>query len=141
MLWAAVGPPTVWVRPLGREELRSAGFTVVETAAEFERAAAGARVLWVQRDAFPLVDRTWLSEQYDAGVTVGVLDGTMVDLGDLLWTTFGGNGWITPGGWRPVASSAHRRCGSAIGGGRSSEWLYLAWIVAISRNAPEARCS
>jgi hypothetical protein len=135
------GSPVSWVRPLGREELRALGFTVVDSVAEFKRAAAGASVLWVQRDALPLVDRAWLRERFEKAVMIGVLDGTIVDLGDLLGTTFGGNGWLPPGDWRPIASSAYQEhCGAINRGGQNSEWLYTAWIVGVSQRVAATNC-
>lgn len=133
----------LYIRPLGVEELRGWGFTVVRTAAEFERAATGARILWLHPDAIPAVDATWLRARYDAGLEVGLLDGTMAELGDALGLPLNRPGMLQAGNPWPVLAHAERRecpSGSARAGsygGGGSEWLYFGWLLGISGLAIE----
>lgn len=128
------GPAAGTGRRLGEAELRAWGAEVVLSRPEMERLAAGARVLWLHRDALPLVDPVWVRRQYDQGRAVGVLDGTMADL--QCWFGLGDNRpswWIQPGSGRPVfaqvhAHDVHRRQ-------QRSDWLTLSWFLTASRAA------
>lgn len=137
-------PSVFYIRPLGVEELRGWGFTVVRTAAEFERAAAGARVLWLHPAAIPAVDAAWLRARYEAGIEVGLLDGTMAELGDALGLPLDRPGALQPGEPWPIMAYANRRVcppGSVRAGrygGGGSEWLYFSWLLGISGRAIEA---
>jgi hypothetical protein len=131
----------LYIRPLGDEELRAWGFTVVRERGEFERAATGqgaARVLWLHRDALSLVEPAWLRARYEEGIAVGLLDGPMSELGRALGLSWDDSDWLQPGPWGPLFAIAYTyHCavpsvrGNA-GGGQSSERLSLSWVVGVT---------
>ena len=138
--------PAKWpyARPIREWQLRAIGFVLVRTATELERAVEdGAVVIWVHRDAVPMVDPDWLRARYREGYAVGVINGTMIEL----WGWFGlgdlGGGWIRPGLPRPAFAMVHTWDSqvapgvSRRGSGGTSEWFNLGMVVEVSRRAAD----
>ena len=123
-------------RRLTSQELRAWGFAVVASLADLDRhVASGTRVVWLAGSALDQVPAEWVRRRYDAGIAVGVLDGTMADLSTRV--SLGGRAsasWIQPGTDRPVFALVQ----SAERGERAqSDWLTLTWLLATSSGPGE----
>jgi len=124
------------LRRLTGQELRAWGFVVVSSLADLDRhVVAGTRVVWLAGSLLDQVPDDWVRRRYDAGMAVGVLDGTMADLSMRVspgaWAS---SGWLQPGTDRPVFALLQ----SAERGQRAqSDWLTLAWLLATSSGPGE----
>jgi hypothetical protein len=148
---AVLVPPGGWVRVLSEpglragaeparrvmeNELRAWGFEVVHTRTDLERlSAAGARVLWIHRDALDWVDREWARAQYANCHAIGVLDGTVADLVGRFGLGENSGGWTQPGGTRPAFAQVRVSCPTSMSHGQTSDWLTLGWLLGSTRSA------
>ena len=144
LLPAGSSVPAKWpyVRPMPEWQLHAAGFVLVRSAPELERAVDdGAKVIWLHRDAVRMVDGDWLHSRYRQGYAIGVIGGTMADLSDWFGLGDHGGGWIRPGSPRPAFAIVQVwECQVApgvfrFGSSASSEWFSLPWLVGISWRA------
>jgi hypothetical protein len=138
-----VPAPWPFARPIDEGRLRAAGLLVVHTPGDLARAVEdGGVVIWLHRDAVPLVDADWVRARYREGHPVGVIGGTMAEL----WAWFGigprdGGGFLRPGSPVPAFALADSRsCGGGPGGQTqqrlgTSEHFSLDWLVSVSRDA------
>jgi hypothetical protein len=97
--------PAAWpyARPIPEWRLRESGFVVVHTPRELDQAVQdGAIVIWVHREAVPLVDPAWLRARHLEGHPVGVIDGTMTELRAWFGIGPGAGGWLRPRNPLPI---------------------------------------
>lgn len=97
--------PADWpyARPIPEWKLRAAGFVVVHTTVDLERAVRdGAVVIWLHREALYRVERGWVRARHFEGHPIGVIDGTMEELWDRFGIGPGAGGWLRAGGVLPT---------------------------------------
>jgi hypothetical protein len=78
----------------------------------------------------------WARAQYANCHALGVLDGTVADLVRRFGVGENSGGWIQPGSTRPAFALVHVfPCPTSTGGGQTSDWLTLGWLLASTRGA------
>jgi hypothetical protein len=101
---------------------------VVHTMGDLDTAVhGGARVVWIDGRLMDLVPPDWAKAWYRAGVSIGVLDGTIADLADRFGIATNNGNWLQPGSELPVFALA-------MPDGYSSDWLSVHWLLARSHS-------